>query len=91
MYFEFSFYVSCRFELKLIQSSKRIFLSTFNDFMLFASYWCFLFLPLLSASEFDVTEIETLFSATVPKPADGGKSRRKSAGSKTDKVHLVIL
>ncbi|XP_022933734.1 formin-like protein 20 isoform X3 [Cucurbita moschata] len=43
------------------------------------------------ASEFDVTEIETLFSATVPKPADGGKSRRKSAGSKTDKVHLIDL
>lgn len=48
-----------------------------------------------SAPEFDVSELETLFSATVPKPADssGGKSggRRKSVGSKTDKVHLIDL
>ncbi|GKU89749.1 hypothetical protein SLEP1_g3846 [Rubroshorea leprosula] len=44
------------------------------------------------APEFDVSEIETLFSAIVPKPADkGDKSRRKSAGSKTDKVHLIDL
>ncbi|KAK0597157.1 hypothetical protein LWI29_022315 [Acer saccharum] len=46
------------------------------------------------APEFDVSELEILFSATVPKPADsGGKGggRRKSAGSKTDKVHLVDL
>ncbi|PPD95768.1 hypothetical protein GOBAR_DD07203 [Gossypium barbadense] len=43
------------------------------------------------APEFDVSEIETLFSAVAPKPADsGGKSggQRKSAGSKPDKVHL---
>ena len=41
-----------------------------------------------------MSEIESLFSATVPKPADsGGKSggRRKSVGSKTEKVHLVIV
>lgn len=47
----------------------------------------------LSAPGFDVSELESLFSATVPKPADaGGKSgaRRKSVGSKTEKVHLVI-
>ncbi|XP_062095933.1 formin-like protein 20 isoform X2 [Humulus lupulus] len=46
------------------------------------------------APEFDVSEIESLFSATVPKPADsGGKAggRRKSTGSKTDKVHLIDL
>lgn len=44
--------------------------------------------------EFDVSEIEKLFSANVPKPADSdGKSggRRKSVGSKTDKIHLVIF
>lgn len=47
-----------------------------------------------TAPEFDVSEIESLFSTTVPKPADsGGKSggRRKSAGSKTEKVHLIDL
>ncbi|XP_022134758.1 formin-like protein 20 [Momordica charantia] len=43
------------------------------------------------APEFDVSEIETLFSATVPKPADKSGGRRKSAGSKTDKVHLIDL
>ncbi|XVF11870.1 hypothetical protein REPUB_Repub08aG0064600 [Reevesia pubescens] len=46
------------------------------------------------APEFDVSELETLFSAVVPKPADaGGKSggRRRSVGSKTDKVHLIDL
>lgn len=44
-----------------------------------------------SAPEFDVSELETLFSATVPKLDSGGKSggRRQSVGSKTDKVHLV--
>lgn len=46
-----------------------------------------------SAPEFDVSELESLFSATVSRPADsGGKAggRRKSVGSKTDKVNLVI-
>lgn len=39
-----------------------------------------------------MSELETLFSATVPK-ADKSKSdgRRKSVGSKTEKVHLVDL
>lgn len=39
-----------------------------------------------------MSELESLFSATVPKPADSGKAggRRKSVGSKPDKVHLVI-
>ncbi|WVZ18654.1 hypothetical protein V8G54_005976 [Vigna mungo] len=44
--------------------------------------------------EFDVSEIEKLFSANVPKPADSdGKSggRRKSVGSKADKIHLIDL
>ena len=52
----------------------------------------FFLLP-FSAPEFDVSEIETLFSATVPKSdTRGGKSgdRRKSVGSKPDKVHLVM-
>ncbi|KAH9722005.1 Formin-like protein 20 [Citrus sinensis] len=45
------------------------------------------------APEFDVSELESLFSATVPKPADSGKAggRRKSVGSKPDKVHLIDL
>ncbi|XP_058194914.1 formin-like protein 20 isoform X1 [Rhododendron vialii] len=45
------------------------------------------------ASEFDVSELETLFAATVPKLNSGDKSgdRRKSVGSKSDKVNLVDL
>ncbi|XVE56883.1 hypothetical protein DITRI_Ditri04bG0046100 [Diplodiscus trichospermus] len=46
------------------------------------------------APEFDVSELETLFSAVVPKPADSGDKsggRRKSVGSKPDKVHLIDL
>ncbi|CAK9148026.1 unnamed protein product [Ilex paraguariensis] len=46
------------------------------------------------APEFDVSELESLFSATVPKSdGAGGKSggRRNSVGSKTDRVHLVDL
>ncbi|CAH9144053.1 unnamed protein product [Cuscuta epithymum] len=44
------------------------------------------------APEFDVSEIETLFSAVVPK-SDKDKSggKQKSAGSKPDKVHLIDL
>ncbi|CAL0325772.1 unnamed protein product [Lupinus luteus] len=45
-----------------------------------------------TASEFDVSELEKLFSANVSKTADsktGG--RRKSVGSKTDIVHLIDL
>ncbi|XP_010491393.2 PREDICTED: formin-like protein 20 isoform X2 [Camelina sativa] len=42
-------------------------------------------------SEFDVSEIETLFSATVPKPADKSGSRRKSVGAKPEKVQLIDL
>ncbi|MCD7455601.1 hypothetical protein HAX54_028766 [Datura stramonium] len=43
--------------------------------------------------EFDFSELETLFSATVPKSDNAGKSggRRKSVGSKPDRVHLVDL
>lgn len=58
------------------------------------SYWSLIspFNP--SAPEFDVSELETLFSATVPNSANslGGKSggRRKSVGSKADRVNLVI-
>ncbi|KAK8515896.1 hypothetical protein V6N12_016202 [Hibiscus sabdariffa] len=46
------------------------------------------------APEFDVSELETLFSAIVPKTADSvNKSggRRKSVGSKPEKVHLIDL
>ncbi|KAL0416324.1 UNVERIFIED_CONTAM: Formin-like protein 20 [Sesamum latifolium] len=46
------------------------------------------------APEFDVSELETLFSAAVPKSdTGGGKSggRRKSTGSKPDRVHLIDL
>ncbi|KAL0295789.1 UNVERIFIED_CONTAM: Formin-like protein 20 [Sesamum angustifolium] len=48
----------------------------------------------LWAPEFDVSELETLFSAAVPKSdTGGGKSggRRKSTGSKPDRVHLIDL
>ncbi|XP_074579301.1 formin-like protein 5 [Curcuma longa] len=46
-----------------------------------------------SASEFDVSELESLFSTAVPKADDSSKSdgRRKSVGSKSDKVHLIEL
>ncbi|KAH0463968.1 hypothetical protein IEQ34_006754 [Dendrobium chrysotoxum] len=46
----------------------------------------------LSASEFDELELESLFSAVIPK-SDSSKSegRRKSLGSKSDKVHLIEL
>ncbi|GMJ04944.1 hypothetical protein HRI_004163600 [Hibiscus trionum] len=43
------------------------------------------------APEFDVSELETLFSAVVPKRAGGGKGKGKSGGSKADKVHLIDL
>lgn len=45
-----------------------------------------------STSEFDVTELESLFAAVVPKSNDQkSDGQRKSAGSKSDKVHLVTL
>ncbi|KAG1347871.1 putative Formin-like protein 17 [Cocos nucifera] len=46
-----------------------------------------------STSEFDVQELESLFSAVVPKSKDSSKlgGRSKSAGSKLDKVHLIDL
>ncbi|XP_047316772.1 formin-like protein 20 isoform X2 [Impatiens glandulifera] len=46
------------------------------------------------APDFDVSELETLFSATIQKSEGLGTksgSRRKSTGSKADKVHLVDL
>ncbi|CAL9049441.1 unnamed protein product [Musa banksii] len=46
----------------------------------------------LSASDFDVSELESLFSAMVPKTGDSSKEgRRKSLGSQSDKVHLIAL
>jgi len=47
----------------------------------------------LSGQEFDVSELEKLFAANVPKPAaSGGKSggQSKSAGSKNEKITLVF-
>uniref|UniRef100_I1QBW4 Formin-like protein n=1 Tax=Oryza glaberrima TaxID=4538 RepID=I1QBW4_ORYGL len=46
-----------------------------------------------SVSEFDLSELESLFPAAVPKPNDSSKSdsRRKSLGSKPEKVHLIEL
>ncbi|XP_042417838.1 formin-like protein 20 [Zingiber officinale] len=46
-----------------------------------------------SASEFDVSELESLFSTVVSKTDDSSTSdgRRKSVGSKSDKVHLIEL
>ncbi|XP_051116004.1 formin-like protein 20 isoform X3 [Andrographis paniculata] len=44
--------------------------------------------------EFDVSELEALFSAAVPKLENSGAksaARRKSAGSKPDRVHLIDL
>ncbi|CAN1795681.1 Formin-like protein 20, partial [Linum perenne] len=45
----------------------------------------------IAPPEFDVSEIETLFSAIVPKPADSGRAKKKSAGSKPEKVQLIDL
>lgn len=44
------------------------------------------------APEFDMSELESLFSAAAPNPNDGkgGKSNRRSA-QKVDKVQLVCL
>ncbi|KAL8217597.1 hypothetical protein R6Q57_020970 [Mikania cordata] len=44
-----------------------------------------------SAPDFDVSELETLFSAIVPKKDASKGGRRKSTGSKPEKVHLVDL
>ncbi|KAJ1690213.1 hypothetical protein LUZ63_014368 [Rhynchospora breviuscula] len=41
--------------------------------------------------DFDVNELEQLFSAIISKPNDGSKEKQKSAGSKSDKVHLIDL
>jgi hypothetical protein len=47
---------------------------------------------LQSVSEFDISELESLFPAAVPKSDDSSKSeRRKSLGSKPEKVHLIEL
>lgn len=52
-----------------------------TDFVLFSS-----------APEFDVSELEKLFSTNVPKPTDSKSGgRRKSTGSKPDKVQLVFF
>ncbi|CAH8312561.1 unnamed protein product [Eruca vesicaria subsp. sativa] len=43
------------------------------------------------AQEFDVSEIETLFPATVPKPADKSGGRRKPIVPKLEKIQLIDL
>ncbi|KAL0888360.1 hypothetical protein Bca101_012343 [Brassica carinata] len=43
------------------------------------------------AQEFDVSEIETLFPATVPKPADKSGGRRKPIDAKPEKIQLIDL
>ncbi|GMI72192.1 hypothetical protein HRI_000888500 [Hibiscus trionum] len=43
------------------------------------------------ASDFDMSELETLFSAVVAKPAAKSGGQSKPAGSKSDVVHLVDL
>ncbi|PPR88905.1 hypothetical protein GOBAR_AA31791 [Gossypium barbadense] len=43
------------------------------------------------SAEIDVSELETLFSAVVPKPAAKSAGKSKAAGSKPDVVHLVDL
>ncbi|KAF3567249.1 hypothetical protein DY000_02019512 [Brassica cretica] len=45
----------------------------------------------LCAQEFDVSEIETLFPATVPKPADKSGGRRKPLEAKPEKIQLIDL
>uniref|UniRef100_A0ACD5V123 Uncharacterized protein n=1 Tax=Avena sativa TaxID=4498 RepID=A0ACD5V123_AVESA len=45
-----------------------------------------------SVSEFDLSELESLFPAVVPKSDNTSKTdRRKSLGSKPEKVHLIEL
>ena len=58
----------------------------------FPTYYCCLHFA-CSASDFDVSELESLFSAVVPKSGDVSSSdgRRKSLGSKSDKIHLVTI
>lgn len=65
------------------------------------SYWGFIdycfainhhfFIFSVSAPEFDVSEIEALFTATVQKPVDKSGGRRKSVGAKPEKVQLVMF
>ncbi|KAF3682742.1 Formin-like protein 20 [Capsicum annuum] len=49
--------------------------------------------PPLRSPSLSFSKLETLFSATVPKSDNAGKSggRRKSVGSKPDRVHLIDL
>lgn len=58
---------------------------------LLQKHWCHSFYH--SAAEFDVSEIEKLFSNQVAKPAGAaGKAneKKKAAGSKPEVVHVVI-
>ncbi|GAA0151923.1 hypothetical protein LIER_37386 [Lithospermum erythrorhizon] len=47
--------------------------------------------PQSSSSEFDVKELESLFSAIVPKRDTGSKVGKKPAGATSDIVHLIDL
>ena len=51
---------------------------------------CFI---LARAPEFDMSELESLFSTAVPNSENGGvggKSNRRASGPKSEKVQLVI-
>lgn len=51
----------------------------------------FLFCLCPRAPEFDMTELENLFAATIPNNGStGGKSNRRGSGPKSEKVNLVI-
>ncbi|XP_057960093.1 formin-like protein 18 [Malania oleifera] len=43
------------------------------------------------APEFDMTELENLFSAAAPNADQGGKSNRRTSGPKSDKIQLIDL
>jgi len=62
-------------------------------YLIYLPIFCYDWFYVLSAPEFDFSELEKLFSLNVPKPADAGKSggKGKSAGSKTDRVTLVLF
>lgn len=58
-----------------------------NSFMFILLLCC----PCPRAPEFDMTELESLFAATIPtNGSTGGKSNRRGSGPKSDKVNLVI-
>lgn len=69
----------------------------FNEFILypFVASWFLevtdIFPSNSSAPEFDVSEIETLFSATAPSKDKGKGGGKKAAAAKPTKVQLVCV